>query len=661
MSGQNNEQMLEMYIFETEQNIEQLETLVLSSEKELGFAEDALHELFRLMHTIKGSSGMMSYQSLASVAHHLEDLFYYLREQQPQNVDYTILSDLVLEGIDLMKVELQKIKNGEEADSDTAPLIKSIEDYLQLLKQQNGAESETAVALAQPDSAGGFCARADAVTYKAVVHFAADCAMENVRAYALVHSLQAEANVLQLFPADLDDDDSAEIIRTKGLTVYLQSELEAEQIEEIFWQTPFLNKLELTVVDSLQSEEAAWDAAQLPKQQQNNHTAASNSVISVSVNKLDKLMDLVGEMVIAESMVIQNPDLNGLELENFEKAARQLHKITSELQDLVMSIRMVPLATTFHKMHRLVRDMSRQLQKDVQLQLIGEHTEVDKNIIEHIADPIMHLIRNAIDHGLETAEEREALGKPAAGTITLEAKNTGSDVLILIKDDGRGLNKDKILERAREHGLLTKMTAEMTEKEIFELIFLPGFSTKDNVTEFSGRGVGMDVVAKNLEMVGGAVSVSSVAGQGTVFTLKIPLTLAIMDSMNVKVGASCYTIPIISIKECLRLQQHTLLNDTEGYEMLMVRGECYPIFRLHQYFNVKNAVTDLEKGVLVMVEHDKKSFLLFVDELLGQQEVVVKALPAYIKERYQSKGISGCTLLGDGSISLILDVGGFVQ
>ncbi|NLZ38518.1 MAG: chemotaxis protein CheA [Firmicutes bacterium] len=660
MSAQDNEQMLEMYFFETEQNLEQLETLILSGEKGTGFTEDTLNELFRLMHTIKGSSGMMSYQSLASVAHHLEDLLHYLRERQPASVDYSILSDLVLEGIDLMKVELQKIKNGDQADGDVAPLVKNIKEYLQLLKEQNNAESEAAAALAQPDHTNDFGAEADAVIYKAVVHFAADCAMENMRAYSLVHNLQEAVNILRFFPEDLEADESSEIIQREGFTVYLQSELEPEQIKELFMQTPFLRELEFTVADFGSAEKAADNGAQ--NQKHNNHTAANNnSVISVSVSKLDKLMDLVGEMVIAESMVVQNPDLNGLELENFEKAARQLHKITSELQDLVMSIRMVPLATTFHKMQRLVRDMSKQLQKDIQLQLIGEQTEVDKNIIEHINDPIMHLIRNAIDHGLETAEEREAQGKPATGSITLEAKNAGSDVLILVKDDGRGLNKDKILERALEHGLLTKAPAEMTEKEIYELIFLPGFSTKDDITEFSGRGVGMDVVANNLKMVGGSVSVSSAPGQGTVFTLRIPLTLAIMDSMNVKVGDCCYTIPIINIKECLRLQHHTLVNDTEGYEMLMVRGECYPIIRLHQHFKIKNAVTDLDKGVLVMVEHDKKSFLLFVDELLGQQEVVVKALPTYIKERHKSKTISGCTLLGDGSISLILDVGGFVQ
>ncbi|MBP2661638.1 MAG: chemotaxis protein histidine kinase-like protein, partial [Firmicutes bacterium] len=233
-------------------------------------------------------------------------------------------------------------------------------------------------------------------------------------------------------------------------------------------------------------------------------------MISVNVAKLDTLMDLVGELVVAEAMVIQNPDLRGLSLNNFAKAVRQLEKITGEMQDIVMSIRMLPLAATFQKMNRIIRDMCKKLGKEVQLELVGEETEVDKNIIEHISDPLMHIIRNAVDHGIESGEERIAAGKPANGKVTLEAKHDGSDVVILIKDDGRGLNRDKILKRARDNGLLHKPENEMTDKEIYSFIFAPGFSTNDKVTEFSGRGVGMDVVTKNITSIGGMVGVDSI-------------------------------------------------------------------------------------------------------------------------------------------------------
>jgi len=367
-------------------------------------------------------------------------------------------------------------------------------------------------------------------------------------------------------------------------------------------------------------------------------------------------MDLVGEMVIAEAMVVQNPDLNGLVLNNFQKAARQLHKITGEMQDMVMAIRMVPVATTFQKMHRIVRDMSKKLGKEVQLRLLGEETEVDKNIIEHISDPLMHLIRNSIDHGIEAPEDRLANGKPKAGMITLEARNAGSDVLIIVRDDGKGLNRDKILRRAKENGLLNKPENEMSDREIFNLIFLPGFSTKDSISEYSGRGVGMDVVTKNIEAVGGSVSADSTDGVGTTVTMKIPLTLAIIDGMNVKVGNSCYTIPTVSIKESFRPSVNDIITDPDGNEMIMVRGHCYPILRLHEHYCIRTDVTDLIKGILVMVEAEDKCLCIFADELSGQQHVVVKALPEYIRSTKKIKGLAGCTLLGDGSISLILDI-----
>jgi len=382
------------------------------------------------------------------------------------------------------------------------------------------------------------------------------------------------------------------------------------------------------------------------------------SLISVNVNKLDLLLDLVGELVISEAMVTRHPELEGLPLDNFHKAARQLRKITNELQDLVMSIRMVPLAATFQKMHRIVRDMSRKLGKEVHLKVVGEETEVDKNIIEHISDPLMHLIRNAMDHGIETAEERRRKNKPAYGTVTLEAKSAGSDVLIEVRDDGRGLNRERILEKAKQNGLLTKDEAELSDRDVFGFILLPGFSTKEEVTEFSGRGVGMDVVVKEIHEIGGTVLIDSTPDVGTVFTLKIPLTLAIIDGITVRVGKAKYSVQTTSIRESFQIKAEDLITDPDGNEMIMIRGQCYPVLRLHQLFNVQTHVTRIDEGVIVMVENNEKGLCLFVDELLGEQQVVVKALPKYIKK---VRGIAGCTLLGDGSISLILDVPGLIQ
>jgi two-component system chemotaxis sensor kinase CheA len=307
-----------------------------------------------------------------------------------------------------------------------------------------------------------------------------------------------------------------------------------------------------------------------------------------------------------------------------------------------------------------VRDMCKRLGKEVELKIIGEETEVDKNVIEHISDPLIHLVRNALDHGIESPAERLAKGKPETGTITLEAKNAGSDVLVIVKDDGKGLNKENIIKKAKENGLLYKSQEEMSDNEIYNLIFLPGFSTNEGVTEFSGRGVGMDVVIKNIETIGGAVSVGSIPDMGSTITMKIPLTLAIIDGMNTKVGSSCYTIPTTNIRESFNPNENDIFTDPEDNEMIMVRGKCYPVLRLHELFKVNTDITSFSDGIIIMAEQDDKTICIFVDELLGQQQVVVKALPEYIRGFKKTKALAGCTLLGDGSISLILDIAGLV-
>lgn len=686
-----NEPMLDMFIFETTQNIEQLEKLILSGEKSNGLTPDAINEIFRNMHTIKGSSAMMLFNGIASLAHAMEDLFYFLREERCEDLDFSTLSDLVLEGVDFIKVEMEKLKNADSLDGDASGLIADIKGFLAALKSGRGV-ADTPAAEEAPAAQRYYLSQdkgrgaPNLKGYKAVLFFEEGCEMENIRAYSVVHNLKQLAGEFYHIPEDIiENDDSVQIIRERGFTVLLRSGRSYGELEDFFGRTLFLKSLELAELEDEQAfmrlaapkrtvvEESPIKVPKVQAQEQPDREQAERdriqaespathqSIISVNVTKLDKLMDLMGEMVIAEAMVTQNPDLRGLKLDNFLKAARQLRKITDEMQDMVMSIRMVPLSATFQKMHRIVRDMCKRLGKEVELELVGEETEVDKNIIEHISDPLMHLVRNSIDHGLEDAEDRVAAGKPRSGTVTLEAKNAGSDVLITVRDDGKGLNRGKILQKALENGLIHKPESEMTDREIYNLILLPGFSTKESISEFSGRGVGMDVVTKNIESVGGSVSVDSTEGNGTVTTLKIPLTLAIIDGMNIQVGAAMYTLPTISIKESFRPKGGEIISDPDGHEMIMVRGECYPILRLHEQFGVKTGKTAFTEGILIMLEQDGKSICLFADKLLGQQQVVVKALPAYVKNARKIEGLAGCTLLGDGSISLILDIGGLIN
>jgi two-component system, chemotaxis family, sensor kinase CheA len=382
--------------------------------------------------------------------------------------------------------------------------------------------------------------------------------------------------------------------------------------------------------------------------------------IRVDVEKLDILMDLVGELVIAEAMVAQNPDIKGLgiPLDRFEKSIMHLDKITRDLQSVSTSIRMIPLSGTFRKMIRLVRDLGQKSGKKVTLDIIGEETEVDKTVIEQINDPLVHIIRNSIDHGLEMPSDRQTKGKPAAGNVTLEAKYVGGEVWILIRDDGAGLNREKILNKARERGLIDNDGAEMKNEDVFMLIFQPGFSTADKITDVSGRGVGMDVVRRNIEGIHGKVEVRSEKDRGTMVILKIPLTLAIIDGMIVRAGGNLYTIPVIAIKESFKIKQSSVTHTMDGLELVNIRGQLLPVVRVHELFSLSKDTADLESGIIIVAENEEKSICLFIDEVIQQQQIVVKGLSNYIGN---IKGVSGCTILGDGDISLILDIAGIID
>ena len=379
--------------------------------------------------------------------------------------------------------------------------------------------------------------------------------------------------------------------------------------------------------------------------------------IRVDTQKLDKLVNLVGELLIAETMVTRNSDLKDLVLENFEKAVHHLRRITSELQDVAMSVRMIPLTMTFQKLVRVVHDLGRKSNKKVKLSLVGEETEVDKTMTEQIADPLVHMVRNAVDHGIEPAEERLRIGKPEAGNVTIEARYEGGEVWIIVSDDGHGLDREVILEKAAKKGLLSKDPALMTDEEAYNLIFEPGFSTASTVSEVSGRGVGMDVVKRNIENLKGRTTVKSKPGQGTSIYLQIPLTLAIIDGMLVRVGDSRYTIPLLSIRESLRPLPGSITMSPSGEEILRIREDLISVIRLHKIHHKTPQYENLTEGILVVVEEHGRRVAIFVDEILGQQQTVIKGLSSFLST---AEGISGCTILGDGAISLILDIGSII-
>lgn len=810
------EAMAYMYVFETTSLLEQLDQILMKTENESSFAEEDINEIFRTMHTIKGSSAMMGLENMSKLAHAIEDMFYIIREDHPVISSMETLYDIIFSASDLLKAEIENLQEDEYTPTDFTEQMTKIEDYAAVLKgaapADGAAAAETpaassgadapapaapAAAAAQaaaPVSGSGLttvkvffeddckmenlrallvinrisesCAEleyipddienngdtaktiikdgflvkfrpapgsstdgimetirttanvkscdiiergseaaastADAVT-TVRVHFDDDCKMENLRALLVVNNVRDVCENVTFEPADIEDNaETSRLIVEEGFVVRFKSD-KPQMVLQVIEGTPSVKsyvveespeqapaaaapKDAAPVQAPAQTAQAAPSAqsaaakkaeapkpaakkAEAPKPAADNGAAGAakggvkQSLISVNLNKLDVLLDLVGEIVITEAMVTSNPDLKGLKLDNFQKSARQLRKLNSELQDAVMSMRMVPISGAFNKMTRIVRDMKVKLGKDVELIFEGEDTEVDKSIIDQLNDPLMHMVRNSMDHGIEdNVEDRIAAGKSPKGKITLSAYNASGEVIIVIADDGQGIDPEKVLAKAERNGILTKSASEYSEKEILNMIMLPGFSTNEQVTEYSGRGVGMDVVKKNIEKIGGSVSVDSKFGQGSNFVIKIPLSLSIVDGMEISVGNSIFTIPINSIRNSFKVQPSQLVKDTTGKEMVMVYGECYPLIRLYQLYDLKPNTENVFDGIVILVETDGKSACIFADELIGEQQVVLKPFPSLLGNyNIKQYGMSGCSILGDGSITIIIDVSNVIS
>lgn len=710
--GFNTDDMLGVYLFENGQLLERLQEIVLEQKDEECFDEDSINEIFRTMHTIKGSSGMMMFDEIMKVTHKLEDVFFFLRESHPKNVPHLELVDHVLAVADFVQGEMEKLENGDSADGDATEIIAEVDAFLSKIKGESGTPAEKPKETV-PEVPKRFyiapMATSNSHFYKIYLTYSPGIQLANVHAYKIVYALKEIAEDIMYSPEDIiSNESSAEEILENGFKILLQTQASQEKLEDMIQIGYELDNVEIypcTAQDyqagfdgigseiriNLETDEAGTQPnteGVAPKAEEKKEPMApgdfvieskepgkakklakdkpkkaeKTSFISVDVAKMDMLMDLIGELVISESVVLQNQDLKvpGLKLDNFNKAAAQMSKISTDLQNVIMSMRMMPLTNTFQKMNRIVFDVSRKLGKDIEFEMIGETTEVDKNIIEHISDPLMHLVRNAVDHGVETKEEREAAGKYEKGKVTLSAKTESGKVWIGVTDNGKGLNRDKLMDKARRQGLLdpTRPESSYTDKDVYQFITLPGFSTKEQVTEFSGRGVGMDVVVSNIQSIGGALEIDSTPGYGSTMTLKIPLTLAIIDGIVMEVGKSSFVIETGAVKEFVSVREDMMIHKPNGDEFVMIRGEAYPVLRVGEWYHMSDYQKNVENGMMVIVEIEKQNICLFVDKLVGKQEIVVKPIPSYVKK---VKGLSGCTQLGDGSIALILDVAGLIE
>ena len=700
----NTDGMLDIYLYETEQLLDNLQQIALDYKDEDQFEEDQINEIFRAMHTIKGSSGVMMYDNIMHVAHKLEDIFYYIRENKDVEEPHIELVEHIFTVLDFINGELELIKEGETPDGDPEKLLAELQEFLDKLK---GGETKKAPKKKEPERNADmpdhfYMAPAaksnESKFYKISISYKVTTEMCNVRAYSAVFALKEVAEDLLYFPEDiLADESTSQTILEEGFHILLRSQCKKEEIEklvdtssevegilieecsaqefargfgggdEIPAEAGAVGEQEQPVKEApkpgdyvIKSKEPGKGKA-LAKQRKGKGEQVKQAFMSINIEKMDTLMTLMGEMVIAESVVLQNPQIaaSGADLSEFKKAARQLTKITSQMQEVIMSMRMMPLTNTFQKMNRTVFDVSRKLGKDIEFEMIGDTTEVDKNIIEHISDPLLHLVRNAVDHGIETNEERAAAGKTEKGKVILEAKNEGGKVWVSVTDNGKGLSREKLYAKAVKNGLIdsSRTIDQFTDKEIYQFITLPGFSTKEQVTEYSGRGVGMDVVVKNIQEVGGKLKIESTEGEGSSMIIKIPLTLAIIDGILFKVADTIFIVETAAVREFIRVNSDMLIEEPDGKEYVMIRGEAYSVIRLNERYHLGEMKENDKDDIMLVLTYEGKTVGIFVDELFGSQEVVVKPIPSYIKK---VPGLSGCTQLGDGSIALILDIAGLI-
>ncbi len=686
----NFDSVLDMYLFEANSLLEQLDEILLRAESEQAFDKECVDEIFRIMHTIKGSSAMMQFNSIMTISHKVEDLFYYIRENGVEAKYNEDLVNLVFKFTDFIKDEISKIEEGQELETNLQPFEKEILDFLNIISgktaekntslNEEAALTQSSAVLKKEEEIDETAVKTDFIgnAYAIKIIFDDDIGMENIRAYLIVNQLKETGVDFSYKPENIESisETSQDIIKN-GFFVYVDDKESLNAAVGVVREA--LNVKNYTVIEyskeqkqspkeehsEIKDNSGKIGAAAKPVSTTRVESTAKHSkqsLITVNLSKLDKLVNIVGELVIAESMVASDNEIKKLNSENFTKSTRQMRKLTDELQDIVMSLRMVPVSGVFHKMKRIVRDMGKELDKDVELILSGEDTEIDKTIVDGISDPIMHLVRNAMDHGIESGDERIQKGKNEKGIIRLSASNTGGEIHITVEDNGRGFESEKILMKAKAKNMLTKPESEYTAKEIYQFLMLPGFSTNEAVTEYSGRGVGMDVVKSNVEKVGGTVALDSREGEGTTITFKIPLTLTIVSGMQVIVGESEFIIPIKNIQQSFKTTEKEIINNTDGREMILIREKCYPIVRVNELYGISSDVTSIDDGILILVESGDSSICLFVDHIIGEQQVVVKPLPQILnKYNLKEAGISGCSILGDGSINLILDIGNLIE
>ena len=679
-------QYLEVFIEESKEHLQSCNDHLLELEKNPNDMR-IISEIFRSAHTLKGMSATMGYDDLAKLTHQMENVLDGIRNQTISVSP--ILLDIIFLAVDDLEAMIQSIANGGDGKKDVSTVV----DKLKMIENgQNPNETdgrmEVAVAIAEPNqeltvhydeferTVIGQSQEQGFHTYEISISLRKDCILKAARVYMIFEVLEKIGEIIKSIPTverleeeQFDQSFMVTLISTEEASEIKKKVLKVSEVEKVDITSVTLNSLDakshhetsnknesqFTEVQSKEDNKsniAKQDQSEDTKEQSTQHSSgkAANKTIRVNIERLDVLLNLFEELVIDRGRLEQiSSELNNQEL---QETVDRMSRTTGDLQNIILNMRMVPIEMVFNRFPRMVRQLSRDLQKNVNLEIVGAETELDRTVIDEIGDPLVHLIRNSLDHGIETPDIRKAKGKPEEGTVLLKAYHSGNHVFIEIEDDGAGINRDKVLQKALKNGIVNEQLAEtLTDKQVYELIFASGFSTAEAISNVSGRGVGLDVVKNTIETLGGNVSVDSVEGKGSRFSIQLPLTLSIISVMLVEIQKEKYAIPLSSILETAIIKKTEILH-AHNQKVIDFRGKIVPLLFLKDLFEVPVYKEDDEYISLVIVRKGEKMAGIVVDSFIGQQEIVLKSFGNYLTNIF---AIPGATILGDGQVALIVD------
>lgn len=682
-------QYLEIFLDETKEHLENLNAQILKLEQEPEDV-DTINEIFRAAHSLKGMAGTMGYKRMQALTHDMENVFSEIRNGT-MKVNSNLI-DTLFQCLDALEEYNNNIQEtADEGTNDNQQLIAQLNEYLKSAgKQQETAVKESAPTAEAGENAGekwkeiklGESERSVLTAarqkgknvYGLTVYVQESCLLKAARAFLVYKAVEEKAEIMVSNPPaqDIEDekfdlDFSLIVISDCSLDEILQAAKNVSEIEKVTGAVYEFE--EVTATESsvaVQPGETKVEAAE-PVKNQNTAVKANdkkasgkpvvNRTVRVDIEKLDVLMNLVSELIIAKNSLVSASNAEGVVNAGVNEQIEYLESVTTNLHESVMKVRMVPIESVVSKFPRMIRDLSKKLDKKMELYMSGEETELDRTVVDEIGDPLMHLLRNAADHGLESAELRAQRGKPEVGSIFLDAYQDGNNVVIEVRDDGSGIDVENVKNKAIERGVITPEQGEsMSEKDIINLLFHAGFSTAKKISDVSGRGVGLDVVKSKIESLSGEVEVKSVLGEGSTWIIRLPLTLAIIQALMVTVGGEKYAISLGSIQTIEDIRPDEI-KFVQNREVINLRGSVIPIIRLSNELDIESSKTPEDNLVVVIVKKGEKLAGLVVDELVGQQEIVIKSLGKYISK---CKIISGATILGDGEVALILDANALI-